>query len=105
MLGNLGEMAKLLSRVKDIQRGMKEFREELPRMEFSATSADGQVVAVLTGELSLKRLEFAPGADALTAKAAVIEAVNAAAAQAKAAVRDKMKELSGGMDLDLPGLM
>ena len=105
MLGNLGEMAKLLSRVKDIQRGMKEFRDELPRLEFSATSADGQVTAVMTGDLAVKRLEFAPGADAIASKAAVIEAVNAASAQAKAALRAKMKELSGGMDLDLPGLM
>ncbi len=105
MLGNLGEMAKLLSRVKDIQRGMKEFRDELPRMEFSAASADGSVTAVLTGDLLVKRLEFAPGADAVAAKAAVIEAVNSAAMLAKAALRDKMKELSGGMDLDLPGLM
>ena len=105
MLGNLGEMAQLLSRVKDIQRGMKEFREELPRMEFSATSADGRVTAVLTGEMQVKRLEIAPGADAASAKAAIIEAVNAAGASAKAALRDKMKELSGGVDLDLPGLM
>ena len=105
MLGNLGEMAKLLSRVKDIQRGMKEFRDELPRLEFSATSADGQVTAVMTGDLVVKRLAIAPGADAIASKAAVIEAVNAASAQAKAALRAKMKELSGGMDLDLPGLM
>lgn len=105
MLGNLGEMAKILSRIKDIQKGMKEFREELPRMEFTATSGNGEVTAVLTGELMVKRLEFSPGADPHTLKAAVIEAVNAAGVLAKSAVRDKMKELSGGIDLDLPGLM
>ncbi len=105
MLGNLAEMAKLLSRAKDIQKGMKEFRDELPRMEFSAVSADGNVTAVLSGDLMVKRLEFAPGADPLTAKASVIEAINAAGVRAKIALRDKMKELTGGMDLDLPGLM
>ena len=105
MLGNLGEMAKLFSRAKDIQKGMKEFREELPRMEFSAVSSDGTVTAVLAGDMTVKRLEFAPGADPIAAKAAVIEAINAAGMQAKAALRDKMKELSGGMDLDLPGMM
>jgi len=104
MLGNLGEMAKLLSRVKDIQRGMKAFRDELPRMEFSATSADGNVTAVISGDLVVKRLDFAPGYDAAMAKAAVIEAVNAAGIQAKKSLQDKMKELSGGIDLDLPGL-
>ena len=105
MLGNLGEMAKMLSRFKDIQKGMKEFREELPRLEFTASSANGEVTAVLTGEMLVKRLEFAPGTDPQSAKTAIIEAVNAAGMLVKVAVRDKMKELSGGIDLDLPGLM
>lgn len=103
MLGNLGEMAKILSRVKDIQRGMKAFREELPRLEFSASSADGMVTAVVSGDLTVKRLDFAPDADPLAVKASLIEAVNAAATQAKESLRAKMKELSGGMDL--PGVM
>jgi len=105
MLGNLAEMAKLFSRAKDIQKNMKEFRDELPRMEFSATSANGAVTAVLTGDMTVKRLEFAPGADPVTAKAAVIEAINAAGMLAKVALRDKMKEITGGIDLDLPGMM
>ena len=105
MLGNLAEMAKLFSRAKDIQKNVKELREELPRMEFSATSANGAVTAVLTGDLLVKRLEFAPGADPVTAKAAVIEAVNAAGALAKISLRDRMKEITGGLDLDLPGMM
>ena len=105
MLGNLAEMAKLFSRAKDIQKNVKELREELPRMEFSATSANGAVTAVLTGDLLVKRLEFAPGADPVTAKAAVIEAVNAAGALAKLALRARMKEITGGLDLDLPGMM
>ena len=105
MLGNLGEMAKLFSRIKDIQKGMKEFREELPRMEFSAVSGDGLVTAVLSGDLTVKCLEFVPGADPANAKASVIEAINSAGTAAKMALRDKMKELTGGIDLDLPGLM
>ena len=105
MLGNLGEMAKLLSRVKEIQRGAKEFREELPRLEFSAASADGSVTVVVSGDLVLKRMDFAPGADPRAVKASIVEAVNAATMLAKQALRDKMKELSGGIDLDLPGLM
>ena len=52
MLGNLAEMAKLFSRAKDIQKGMKEFRAELPRMEFSAVSANGEVTAVISGDMT-----------------------------------------------------
>lgn len=103
MLGNLGEMAKLFSRIKEMKTGMQEFRNELPRMEFSASSSDGAVTAVVSGDVVVKRLEFAPGADPLYVKASIIEAVNAASMQAKDALREKMKELSGG--IDLPGLM
>ena len=59
MFGNLGEMAKVLSRVKDIQRGMKEYRDEMPRLEFSATSADGSVTATVSGDMVVKRIDFA----------------------------------------------
>lgn len=96
MLGNLGEMAKMFSRLKDIQRGMKEYRDEMPRMEFSATSADGSVTATVSGDMVVKRIDFAASP---AKKAAIIEAVNAANVLAKNALRDKMKELSGGMDL------
>ena len=100
MLGNLGEMARMLSRLKDIQRGMKEYRDEMPRLEFSATSADGSVTATVSGDMVVKRIDFA---SVPAKKAAIIEAVNAANAAAKNALREKMKELSGGMDL--PDLM
>ena len=105
MLGNLADMAKLFSRAKEIQKGMNEFRDELPRMEFSAASSDGSVTAVLLGDMTVKRLEFAPGADPVAAKAAVIEAINSAGMLVKAALRDKVKELTGGIDIDLPGMM
>ena len=100
MLGNLGEMAKMFSRIKEIQRGMKEYREEMPRLEFSAASTDGSVTATVSGDMVVKRIDFA---SAPAKKSAIIEAVNAANELAKIALRDKMKELSGGMDL--PDLM
>ncbi len=105
MLGNLGEMAKLLSRVKDIQKGMKDFRDELPGMVFTGKSPDGSVSATLSGDFTLRSLDIAPGTDSVAVECAVIEAVNAAGAQAKEYLRNRMKELSGGIGLDFPGLM
>ena len=37
MFGNLGEMAKMLGKAKEIQSEMKRFKEEMPNLEFSAT--------------------------------------------------------------------
>ena len=64
----------------------------------SITKLD-QVVELVKSQPK-KRLVAANANDAHT-----IEAVNAAALLAKEALRAKMKELSGGVDLDLPGLM
>ena len=100
MFGNLGQMASLLGRVKDIQAGIGELKKELPEMEFSAES--GGVTAVVGGDFQLKRLEVAPGVDAGAVAGNAREAVNRALASAKLAIAQRMKEISGG--IDLPGL-
>lgn len=104
MLGNLGEMAKMMSRVKDIQNGIKKFREELPGLEFSATASGGRVKVTVTGDFSVKSIEIAPDAqaDGAVLAAEVTEAVNSAMAAAKMTIQSKMSEISGG--IDLPGL-
>ena len=103
MLGNLGEMAKMMSRVKDIQNGIKKFREELPALEFSATAAGGRVKVTVSGDFTVKAIEIAPEAAGDCAVAGEIsEAVNSALAAAKMTIQSKMSEISGG--IDLPGL-
>ncbi len=103
MLGNLGEMAKMMSRVKDIQNGIKKFKEELPKLEFSATAAGGTVKVTVSGDFTVKSVEIAPEAAGNAALAGEItEAVNSALTAAKMTVQSKMSEISGG--IDLPGL-
>ena len=104
MLGNLGEMAKLMSKAKDIQNGMKKFKEELPRLEFSATASGGRVKVTVAGDFTVKSIEIAP--EAKTAEcdlaAEIKEAMNSAVVAAKMTIQSKMSEISGG--IDLPGL-
>lgn len=104
MFGNLGEMAKLMSRAKDIQNGMKKFKEELPTLEFSATSAGGQVKVTIAGDFIVKAIEISPEALASGRDLAadIKEAANSAVVAAKMTIQSKMSELSGG--IDLPGL-
>ncbi len=104
MFGNFGEMASLLGKVKDIQKGIKEMKEELPKLEYSASSLSGKVTATVSGDFELRRLDFAPaaGGDAEAINRDIVEAVNQALANAKAAVQEKMKEAAGG--INLPGL-
>ena len=54
MFGNLGEMANLLKKVKDIQKNMAELKAEMARSEYSAASADNEVVVVVSGDFMVK---------------------------------------------------
>ncbi|MBQ9501162.1 MAG: YbaB/EbfC family nucleoid-associated protein [Lentisphaeria bacterium] len=104
MFGNLGEMAKMMSKVKDIQSGIKKLKSELGTLEFSATSAGGRVKATVSGDFVVKSIEIAPEAlkEGCDVSSAVTEAVNSAVAAAKMTIQTKMTEISGG--IDLPGL-
>lgn len=102
MFGNLGEMANLLKKVKDIQKNMAELKAEMARSEYSAVSADNKVTAVVSGDFMVKSILIAPDAESSTLNSTVSATVNEALAAAKAAMQEKMKELSGGMNL--PGL-
>ena len=104
MFGNLGEMAKMMSKVRDIQSGIKKLKGELSTLEFSATSAGGLVKATVSGDFTVRSIEIAPAAltSDCNVAAAVTEAVNSAVAAAKMTIQTKMAEISGGVDL--PGL-
>ena len=106
MFGNLGEMAKLMGRAKEIQNEMKRFKEEMPNLEFSATGMNGAIKVVVTGDFAVKQIEIAPGAGNAPELALEIQrAVNTAIFSAKQNIQQRMKEITGGLGIDLPGLM
>ncbi len=93
-------MASLLGRVKEIQAGVAALKEELPKLEF--TGSCGGVTAVVSGDFEVRRLEVAPGTDPASVANLSREAVNQALMTAKQAMRAKMQEITGG--IDLPGV-
>lgn len=106
MFGNLGEMAKMLGKAKEIQSEMKRFKEEMPNLEFSATGMNGAVKVVVSGDFAVKQIEIAPGAGNAPELAMEIQrAVNTALFSAKQNVQQRMQEITGGIGIDLPGLM
>ena len=58
MFGNLGELAKMMSKAKDIQANLKKFKEEMPTMEFSASSPGCQVRVTVTGDFRIKEISL-----------------------------------------------
>ena len=105
-LGNLGKMAELMGRAKEIQSEMKRFKEEMPNLEFSATGMNGAIKVVVTGDFAVKQIEIAPGAGNAPELAVEIQrAVNTALFSAKQNIQQRMNEITGGLGIDLPGLM
>lgn len=104
MFGNLGEMAKMFQKAKELQGNMKKLKEELAQAEYGASSTGGMVTAVVSGDFQLKQISIRPEAmdDRESLEGMVFEAVTAANNAARAAVQEKMADLTGG--LNIPGL-
>ena len=103
MFGNLGEMANLIKKAKDIQKNMAALKEEMARSEFSASSADQDVVVVVSGDFQIKSVKVSPAiANNENLGNIIASTTNSALIAAKSAMQSKMQELTGGMNI--PGL-
>lgn len=104
MFGNLGEMANMMKKAKNIQKNLKSTQAELAVAEYNGSSSDGAVKVVVSGDMTIKRVKIAPNCtdNVAVLESLVIAAVNDALGSAKLAAQAKMKELTGG--LNIPGL-
>lgn len=104
-LGKMKELADAFKKAQQVQEGAKKLQEELEQMEIEGQSDDGLVKVVLNGNQEPQRVEIAPeavaqGAEALSA--IVTSAMKNAYNKSTATMRERMEELTSG--LDLPGM-
>ncbi|MDD3115969.1 MAG: YbaB/EbfC family nucleoid-associated protein [Victivallaceae bacterium] len=101
MFGNLAEMANMVKKAKEIKNNMKAMKEELSSLEVSGTSADGKIIAIASGDFIVKRITIDPSysADNHTIATMTTLAVNDAINNARNIARQKMSELTGGLDI------
>jgi DNA-binding YbaB/EbfC family protein len=104
-LGKMKELTEALKKAQQVQEGAKKLQEELEAMEIEGESGGGLVKVVLSGNQEPRRVEIAEGAlgegaDVLSdlVTAAMKDAYN----RSTATMREKMEDLTGG--LNLPGL-
>lgn len=104
MFGNLGEMAKMMQKAKDIQKNMKAMKEEMASAEFTGAAPGNVVSATASGDFRIKSITItgdAPADRELLADLIHV-AVNNALDASRGAMQQKMTEITGG--LNLPGL-
>ncbi|MGD1717575.1 YbaB/EbfC family nucleoid-associated protein [Dapis sp. BLCC M172] len=104
-LGKMKELTEAFKKAQQVQEGAKQLQEELDQLEVEGLAGGGLVKVFLSGNQEPRRVEISP--DALGEGAEVIsELVTAAMLDAytksTATMRERMEELTGG--LNLPGM-
>lgn len=99
------ELAAAFQKAQEVQEGAKRLQEELDQLEIEGQAGDGAVKVVLSGNQEPRRAEVSEAALGQGAEAVselVTAAMQDAYAKSTATMRQKMEELTGG--LNLPGM-
>ena len=106
-LPNFGQLTEAFRKAQQIQQDAQKLQEELDAMEIEGTSADGRASIWLSGNQQPLRVRLDPAllaAGASEAEASVFEALQQAYEKSTSTMRERMEDLTGGLDLNLPGL-
>ncbi len=104
-LGKMKELAEAFKKAQEVQAGAKRLQEELEVMQIEGQSQNGLVKVVLSGNQEPISVAISPdalgeGADVLSDL--VTAAMKDAYAKSTATMRERMEELTDG--LNLPGM-
>jgi DNA-binding YbaB/EbfC family protein len=104
-LGKMKELKDAFQKAQQVQEGAKRLQEELEQMEIEGEAGGGLVKVVMSGNQEPLRVTITP--EALQESADVVSDLVLAATKdaynkSTATMRERMEELTGG--LNLPGL-
>lgn len=101
---NLGDMMK---QARELQGKMEQLQTELETLEVQGSAGGGMVNVTMTGKGEITKVAIDPGLMKENEREILEDLIVAASADAKGkaerAAQDKMKELTGGLELP-PGL-
>ena len=106
-LPNFGQLTEAFRKAQQIQQDAQALQEELDGMEIEGKNSDGRASVWLSGNQQPLRVRLDPalvqdGAEAC--ETATLEALQAAYEQSTATMKGRMEELTGGLNLNLPGM-
>ena len=59
-MAGFGDIVKLMSHAKELKAAAEAMKNELPKMEFSSTAANGGVTVTVGGDMTVRRIVIAP---------------------------------------------
>jgi hypothetical protein len=102
-----GDMMDMMKKAKELQGKMEQLQAEVSAMEVAGSSGGGLVTVVMTGKSEMKRVKIDASLlkpeESEIVEDLVVAAVNDARQKAEAKLADKMRELTGGLQLP-PGM-
>ena len=102
-------MQQLLQMGQQLQSKMGKLQEDLEQKTFKASSGGGMVTASVDGKGSVRRVEIDPTVvdpeDVEMLEDLVLAAVSEAQSKARGAYEEEVKKMTGGLPMQLPGIL
>ena len=101
-----GQLGKIMQQAQAMQGKMQEAQEEMAKLEITGESGAGLVKVVMNGKHEVKNVVIDPSVfeeDREFAEDLIAAAINDAVQRVSATTKEKMSEMTGGMDLP-PGM-
>lgn len=104
-LGNLGNIASMMSSFKELPDKMHEINARMKEEHVSGTSVCGRVTVIVScvGQVQSIKIEV-EGLTNVEMELAILEASNEAGATAKQTYADSIRAMIAEMNLDIPGV-
>ena len=103
----IGDLMGMMKQAKQLQEKMGELQAEVATMEVEGRAGGGLVAVTMTGKGEMKRIQIDPSLikaeEAEILEDLIVTAVNEARTKAEAALAERMRELTGGLQLP-PGM-
>jgi nucleoid-associated protein EbfC len=103
----IGDLMGMMKQAKQLQEKMEELQAEVGGMEVEGRAGGGLVTVAMTGKGEMKRVHIDPSLikpeESEILEDLIVTAVNEARTKAEAALSERMRALTGGMQLP-PGM-
>ena len=106
-LPNFGQLTEAFRKAQQIQQDAQKLQEELEALEIEGSSENGKASVWLSGNQEPVRVHLDPSLllDGKEAEEiAILEAFKTAYEHSTTTMKTKMEELTGGLNLNLPGI-
>jgi DNA-binding YbaB/EbfC family protein len=103
----IGDLMGMMKQARELQTRMEQLQQEVGALEIEGSSGGGLVTVTMTGKSEMKRIHIDPSLikpeETEILEDLIVAAVNDARSKAEAKLAERMRELTGGLQLP-PGM-